>query len=118
MADLDMDGDLDIVVNNLEAASVLFENQICGGSSLEIDLRWRRTRNIRAIGATVELETTSGKYLREVRASSGYASSDPSRVHFGFPHDAELVSIRVTWPDGATSLVQDIEPNTLVTITR
>lgn len=118
MADLDLDGDLDIVVNNLESPAGLFENQICGGSSLEIDLRWRRTRNIRAIGATVELETAAGKYLREVRASSGYASSDPSRLHFGFPSDAELTSIKVTWPDGIASTVHDIEPNTLVTITR
>ena len=118
MADLDLDGDLDIVVNNLESPAVLFENQICGGSSLEIDLRWNGTRNIRAIGATVEVETNNGDYLREVRASSGYASSDPSRLHFGFPQGTEIISANVTWPDGATLTIQDIEPNTLVTIVR
>lgn len=118
MADLDLDGDLDIVVNNFEAPSVLFENRICTGSSLEVDLRWTGTRNIRAIGATVVLETTAGSYTREVRASSGYLSSDPSRVHFGFPRSAEVVTTTVTWPDGARSTLRNIEANSLLTVTR
>ena len=118
MADLDLDGDLDIVVNNLESPAVLFENQICGGASLEVDLRWTGTKNIRAIGATVLLETTTGNYMREVRAKGGYLSGDPSRLHFGFPRESQLISIAITWPDGAASAVHEIEPNTLVTITR
>ena len=40
MADLDGDGDLDIVVNNLRAPAQLFENRLCGGQSLLVDLRW------------------------------------------------------------------------------
>ena len=42
LADLDLDGDLDIVVNNFAAPAMLFENQVCGGTSLEVDLRWPR----------------------------------------------------------------------------
>jgi hypothetical protein len=41
MADLDNDGDLDVVINNLRGPAQLFENQLCHGNSLQVDLRWR-----------------------------------------------------------------------------
>ena len=40
MADLDFDGDLDVVINNLATPARLFENRLCGGDHLQIDLRW------------------------------------------------------------------------------
>ena len=55
MADLDGDGDLDIVVSNMRAPSQVFENRVCGGSNLLVDLRQPGTRNTHAIGAQVTL---------------------------------------------------------------
>ena len=57
-ADLDLDGDLDIV-NNREAPALLFENRLCGGVGLEADLRWPGSPNRRAIGASVHLATAT-----------------------------------------------------------
>jgi hypothetical protein len=85
MADLDNDGDLDIVVNNLRSPAQLFENQLCGDSSLEVELSWPGSGNTRALGAKLVLHTSTGSYTRDVRAGSGYLSGDPARVHFGFP---------------------------------
>ena len=45
MADLDDDGDLDIIVNNLNSPAQLFENRLCGGSSLSVALRWPAVTN-------------------------------------------------------------------------
>ena len=124
MADLDLDGDLDLVVNNVAAPSVLFENQVCSaaggatGSSLEVDLRWPGSRNPRAIGALLRLVTPSAAYLRDVHVASGYLSSDPSRVHFGLPADHGPLTLQVTWPDGASSTVPGIQPNQLLTVVR
>jgi hypothetical protein len=118
MADLDNDGDLDIVVNNLRSPSQLFVNQLCGGPSLEVDLRWPQSANPYAIGAQLALHTSAGVYYRDVRASSGYLSGDPARVHFGLPSNASLERLEVRWPDGKVSNITQIVWRALATITR
>jgi hypothetical protein len=118
MADLDTDGDLDIVVNNLRGSAQLFENRLCGGSSLQVDLFWPESKNTRAIGAQVELYTSRGVFRRDVRAMSGYLSGDPARLHFGFPNDTVLDSLDIYWPDGATSRIDDLTPHALLEVTR
>ena len=117
-ADLDGDGRLDIVVNNLRAPAQVFENRLCGGSGLEVDLRWPASLNTRAIGARLALHTSAGTFYRDVRAGSGYLSGDPARVHFGFPHGAALQRLEIDWPDRAVSSVDVPQAQTLVTVTR
>jgi enediyne biosynthesis protein E4 len=118
MADLDGDGDLDIVVNNLRSSAQLFENRVCGGSSLLVDLRWPGSPNTHAVGAQLELHTHQGVLHRDVRASSGYLSGDPARVSFGFPADAELLALQIRWPDGAVSKITDLKHQTHLEIRR
>jgi hypothetical protein len=118
MADLDGDGDLDIIVNNLLSPAQLFENRLCGGSSLEVDLRWPGSKNPYAVGAQLALHTSAGTYYRDVRAASGYLSGDPARVHFGVPAGAATERLEIRWPDGAVSAVDTLAERTLVTVTR
>jgi hypothetical protein len=118
MADLDGDGDLDIVVNNLRSPAQLFENRLCGGPGLEVDLRWPGSRNTRALGATLLLHTRQGDYTRDVRANAGYLSGPPSRVHFGLPAGSTADWLEVRWPDGAVSVVDSPAPGTLLSLTR
>ena len=103
MADFDGDGDLDIAVNNLLSPSIIYENRLCGGQALTVDLSWPDSKNTVAIGARLILHTTTGQYMREVRSNSGYLSGDPSRIHFGFPVDSYPVSLDILWPDGQRS---------------
>ncbi|HWQ15273.1 MAG TPA: CRTAC1 family protein [Roseiflexaceae bacterium] len=106
MADLDRDGDLDIIINNLQAPAEVYENRLCGGAGLEVDLFWPQGLNTRAIGARLALVTSAGTYRRDVRATSGYLSGDPARVHFGLPAHATPHRLEITWPDGRVSLVE------------
>lgn len=118
MEDLDLDGDLDIVVNNLRAPAQLFENQLCGGSALEVDLEQTSVPNRHGVGAQLKLSTTMGILQREVRTFSGYLSGDSSRVTFGLPRDATIDKLEIRWPDGAVSQIEQPSKGVLLHITR
>lgn len=120
LADLDNDGRVDIVVNNLNSSAQLFENRLCGGKALEAELRWPGTKNTRAIGAQIVLRTSKGQQWREVTSVSGYLSGDASRVHFGFLAAERLEGawLEIRWPDGRRSTVRGLKPQTLLTVTR
>ena len=118
MGDLDNDGDLDIVINNLRGPAQLFENQLCSGNSFQVDLMWPGGGNSRAIGSTLILQTSQGPYYRSVKAASGYLSGDPARIHFGFPTDTELRWLEIGWPDGETTVVNDLQVGTMISVSR
>ncbi|MEZ4681569.1 MAG: CRTAC1 family protein [Caldilineaceae bacterium] len=118
MADLDNDGDLDIVVNNLRGSAQLFENQICGGDSIQVELNWPTSGNDYGVGAQLVLETAMGNLWRDVRVTSGYLSGDPVRVHFGVPRGTALHALQIHWPDGAHSKVDSVGPGTRLIVLR
>lgn len=118
MADMDGDGDLDIVVNNVRTAAQLFENQLCGGKSVIVDLQQEGVQNRNAIGARVVLHTSQGDLTRIVTAGSAYLSSGPNEVHFGLGEDVVVGRAEVVWPDGAVSVLPEIVAGTRVHVTR
>lgn len=118
MADLDNDGDLDIVVNNLRRSAQLFENSLCGGTGLQVALHWSAVPNPYAIGAYLRLHTSLGVLQRDVRVTSGYLSGDPVRVHFGFPQATTISALEIIWPDGAHSQVPTPPAGHLLEVTR
>ncbi len=118
MADLDNDGDLDIVVNNLLDRAYLLENRLCEGGSVQVELRQPDTANPFAIGAVVTLDTSLGEMTRDVRVISGYLSGDPTRLHFGVPADAKIDGLTIEWPDGDTAEIKTIKTNQIITVTR
>jgi enediyne biosynthesis protein E4 len=121
-ADFNNDGRLDIVVNNLEKSAQLFENTLCGGSSLEVELNAPQTKNTHGLGATVILHSSAGTMTRELFSQSGYLSGMSPRVHFGFPENTTLESLEVIWSDGKQSILknptQTLTANNILEITR
>ena len=118
IADLDNDGDLDIVVNNLRASASLFENRLCGGAGLTVKLAWPGSANTNAIGARAVLHTSAGDFQRDVRASGGYLSGDAPLMYFGLPNGATITSLEILWPDGAQSTVEPITSNSRIEVKR
>ncbi len=118
MADLNNDGRLDIVINNLETPAQIFENQICNGDSLEIHLAWSQVKNTKALGAILKLYTSAGIMQRELLNQSGYLSSNDTKLHFGFNKGTTLEKLEVHWSDGAISTLEKPQANSLLEITR
>jgi len=108
MADLDGDGDLDIAINNLDVPSRVFENQLCGGASLTVELQWPQSENVNALGASVVLTTDGVDQRRLVTSTRGYLSGAAPVVHFGVG-DSQTTTLQVQWPDGAISNVGAVD---------
>ena len=120
MADLDGDGDLDVLINNLRSPSQMFENQLCSGRSLLVDLRHPATGNTRALGAELLLHTSTGIYRRSVQAAGGYLSGRSARQHFGLSDGTRINALEIRWPDRTVSVVDGhfLQPDSWLTVVR
>ncbi|MCC6290439.1 MAG: VCBS repeat-containing protein [Chitinophagaceae bacterium] len=119
--DLDNDGDLDIVVNNLGSkASVYRNNTEKNGLHNFLRIQLQDTGlNRNTIGARIAVETGSGKkHLVEMSPVRGFQSSVDPVLHVGLGADSIINRIVVTWPDGNSFIVHDAKINTTVKINR
>jgi enediyne biosynthesis protein E4 len=116
--DLDNDGDLDLVVNNIDAAAFVYENQT---NKLNPTAKWMDVKFKGPAGNRDGLETKvwlwqNGMmqygYCAPVR---GYLSSVPAMVHFGLI-DKPIDSIKVLWPDGKTQFVSKPSLNQILVL--
>jgi len=112
--DMDGDGDLDIVMNNLLEPATVFRNGAEANRNgwiavrLEGDPAAGSTRD--ALGARMVLHTRSGhKVWREVRSTGGYQSSNPKEQHFGLGKE-RFARLEIRWPSGKRSEVRDLAP--------
>ncbi len=101
-ADLDNDGDLDLVVSNINDHADLYRNnaETLGGHHwLKVVLEGEG-RNRSGIGARVSVTTDAGSQWLAQQPSRGYESSVDQRLHFGLGQDSIVRTIVVRWPDG------------------
>ena len=116
--DLDNDGDLDIVVVNIDDTPTLLRND--GGNRHNyLMVRLLGTEgNTDAIGARVAVSVGGEVQMREVRAGTGYLSQNDLRLHFGLGAATEADYLVVRWPDGVEERIDGIAGNRLITIQR
>jgi len=114
--DLDNDGNLEIVVNNLDAAPSLLR---CEGTNPNRSLvvKCVGTRSNRsAIGARVKVTVAGREQIDEVMSGSSYYSHNDLRLHFGLGTAEVAERIEVTWPSGAKDSVENVKANQIVLI--
>ncbi|MGB3798460.1 MAG: VCBS repeat-containing protein, partial [Lewinella sp.] len=108
--DLDNDGDLDLVVNNLNQPAFLYRNETSDGNYLQVALQGQAP-NTQGIGAKVTIEIDDTVQVQEYFPNRGYLSSGPPILHFGLGDAAQVESLLINWPNGSVSEFRDIAAN-------
>ncbi len=115
-ADLDGDGDLDILVGSAVGPALLFENIREGkGHALNVRLRGKG-KNPRAIGAQIVAIAGARRFPAIVHAGGSFVSSDGGTVHFGLGAAAHVDALEITWPSGNKSRVGSTPADVLLVV--
>ena len=114
--DFDNDGDVDIVINNLDGPPSLLRND-GGNRNNWLMVKCTGTRSNRsAIGTRVRVLTGERAQIDEVMSGSSYYSQNDLRLHFGLGGASKADLIEVLWPSGIKESFRDIEANQLLAI--
>jgi len=114
--DIDNDGDVDIVVNDLDSVPQLLRND-GGNKNNWIMVKTIGTRSNRnGIGAKVKVVSGDLVQLDEVRSGGSYISQNDLKLHFGLEKRTSVDLIQVRWPSGAVDTLTNITANKVVTV--
>jgi enediyne biosynthesis protein E4 len=113
--DLDNDGDLDLVINNVNDPAGVYRNN--SNENLKNNyLSIKLVANENSIGAKVTAHAGGKKFVRENFPVRGFESSVDTRLHFGLGNVSRLDSLSVRWPDGSHDIFIDIAVNQIMEI--
>jgi enediyne biosynthesis protein E4 len=117
-ADLDNDGDLELITNNTNEVATVWENhqnEKKANSYLRIKLNGAVGNNF-GIGAKVIVEANGTKQFQELFATRGFQSSVEPILHFGLGENQKIANVRVVWADGKQSVLENQKVNSLLEI--
>jgi enediyne biosynthesis protein E4 len=111
--DFDNDGDVDVIINNLDGPPSLLRND-GGNRNNWIMIKCVGTRSNRsAIGARVKVTAGGHSQIEEVTSGSSYYSQHDFRLHFGLGQAARADLVEIAWPSGVKESVPDVLANHL-----
>ncbi|MDO3643618.1 VCBS repeat-containing protein [Mucilaginibacter sp. L3T2-6] len=116
--DLDNDGDLDLVVNNINQQASVYQNtsRESGNTSyLAIKLKGI-AKNTDAIGAKVYVYSPGNLQYQEVNRNRGYLSAVSTTLNFGLGKQTSVDSVRIIWPDQSVQMLTNVKADQLLVI--
>jgi enediyne biosynthesis protein E4 len=114
--DFDNDGDVDLLVMNMNEPPALLRNDYAGSNGwLMVQLEGRAS-NRSAIGTTVRVTVAGRTQAQAVLSQSSYYSHNDLRLHFGLGPNRTVERIEVRWPSGAVTLREHVSAGQLVRI--
>ena len=115
-ADIDHDGDLDILISTNHGPAYLFRND-GGNRNKWLSVRLVGTKSNRdAIGAVVRIESASGKQWSTVHSGGSYCSQSDLALTFGLGKDTAVTALEIEWPSGTKQRLANIVADQFVTI--
>jgi len=118
-ADLDNDGDLDLVVNNVNEPCFVYKNKSEAikekNHYIKLNLKGNGM-NTHAIGSKVEIYADGQVFSKQVNPSRGYQSSTEYPLTIGLGKIAKIDSVRVLWPTRKVTSMHGVKPDTLLTL--
>ena len=120
--DLDNDGALDLVVNNLNAPATVYRNRVrdldsAGHHYLTVTLRGSGA-NTAGVGAKVMIAAGGTHQLVEVMPTRGFESSVDPRAHFGLGATSQVDSLIVVWPDRRYQALENVAADQTITLSQ
>jgi enediyne biosynthesis protein E4 len=112
-ADLDNDGDFDLVVNNINENAFVYKNQgreINSSVYLAIRLKGKKG-NSNAVGTKLYLYSNGSMQYQEVNPNRGYLSCVSTVLNFGLGDNKKIDSLRIIWPDNTIQLLVNVNAN-------
>jgi hypothetical protein len=117
-ADLDNDGDLELIVNNIDEKALIYKNNAVekkSGNYLKVQFEGTAS-NMMGIGSIVNVWIDGKMQMAELTLSRGYESSVEPILYFGLGKDEMIDSLRVIWSDGKVQVLEDISANQMLTL--
>ncbi|WP_241657676.1 VCBS repeat-containing protein [Hyunsoonleella pacifica] len=115
-ADLDNDGDLEIILNNIDDKAVIFENNNANNHSyLDVEFNGSNA-NLKGIGVKCTIVVNGKKQFQELTLEHGYISSMAPILHFGLGNVSKVDSLYIVWPDGKKEIQTNLSANQKITI--
>ena len=111
-ADLDNDGDLEIIVNNVDQSAQVYRNN-SANNYVKVKLKGDNNNKL-GIDSRVIVETGSTSQMQELTMSRGFQSSVPSYLNFGLGYDDEIKKITVIWNNGNQEVLSDVQINSTI----
>jgi hypothetical protein len=116
--DYDEDGDVDVVINDLDGPPMLLRNDGGNKAGHWIKLQLTGTKSNRnAVGARVTLKVGNLVQIEEVYAGDSYLSHSDWRLHFGLGAATTVDEISIRWPSGAVEKMAKVAADRVITIT-
>ncbi|MFX0555836.1 VCBS repeat-containing protein [Maribacter sp. CXY002] len=114
-ADLDNDGDLDLIVNNINKPVFIYKNNTSESSNNYVKVILKgENKNTQGIGSKVTLYANNQQQVLEQIPNQGYLSSVSSVLHFGLGNNDQIDSLVVQWHSGKVETKSKINPNTTI----
>jgi enediyne biosynthesis protein E4 len=114
-ADLDNDGDLDLVVNCINATAAIYKNNAAAKNYINILFKGD-SLNTFGIGAKAYLFTKDKMQYQQLMLTRGFQSSSDTRLHFGLDSVKNIDSIVIIWPNQKIQSLKNIAPNRMLVV--